>query len=290
MDITSILADALEPLTARLTEHQRAAESKAGRKTAAVFHQAERCLRQAENGEQWIQGLTDAAAEFAPRVAFFAVEGTRIRCRAVRGIGDEQAAGLLGAAIACDSAPAIAHAAESNDNVMAIRTAGEVSPQVAGAFQSGGIARICLVPLPGSKRALAVLYAEDSAGKVDAQALELLMSIAAFTRAPAAARPDGLLAIAPAAPPASNPAARRFAMVKVAELRLRHSGKVLAGRARQNIHELLHDEIEAIRAEYRRSFADTSAVKVDYVHEELVRALANDNPELLGSTYTGPLV
>ena len=293
-DIASQMGEALTALTERLEERHRTivadAESKSRRQTAAHFQQAERRLRYAENREQWVQALADAAAAFAPRLALFGVEGRDLRCRAVRGVEPGR---LLNALIPCDAARAIAQAAESNDTVVAIRTADEVSELVAETFQAEGIGRVYLTPLPGRKRALAVLYAEDA----DVAALELLMSIAAATFTETKSVPEHLLAIAPAPKPAPLPPeerelhvrAQRFARVKASELRLRSSSKVVEGRLKQNLYDLLHDEIEAGRESYRGSFLGKSTTMVDYFHQELVRTLANDDPALLGSTYPGPL-
>ena len=78
-------------------------------------------------------------------------------------------------------------------------------------------------------------------------------------------------------------------MVKVSELRISAAAKVSEGRSKHSVYDLLHHEIEAVRSEYRETFINDFAFSVDYVHEELVRTLANEDPALLGPNYPGPL-
>jgi hypothetical protein len=142
---------------------------------------------------------------------------------------------------------------------------------------------------------------------VHGSAIELLAQVAAAVWSalsgpePEAAPPD-LVTIAPAEPAApiapAEPAelgplhlrARRFARVEVAKLRLFEADAVRAGRARRNLYEALRDSIDAARETFRQSFLAPCPGIPDYLHLELVRTLANDDPELLGKTYPGPLV
>ena len=83
--------------------------------------------------------------------------------------------------------------------------------------------------------------------------------------------------------------ARRFARVKVAEMQLYHSAAVRAGRASGDLYGALQREIDAARQEFRERFLTDSPPAADYLHQEIVRALANDDAAILGSTYPGPL-
>ena len=84
-------------------------------------------------------------------------------------------------------------------------------------------------------------------------------------------------------------AAQRFARVQVAEMRLASLDLVRSARETRNIYEALRPAIDTARAEFREKHMSTSPTMVDYLHLELVRSLANDDPILLGPSYPGPL-
>jgi hypothetical protein len=65
---------------------------------------------------------------------------------------------------------------------------------------------------------------------------------------------------------------------------------VLTGRSRRNLYEALRDHIDAAREQFQRDFFARCPSMVDYLHVELVRTLANDDAELLGENYPGPMV
>ena len=83
--------------------------------------------------------------------------------------------------------------------------------------------------------------------------------------------------------------AQRFARVKVAELRLYKSGSVKAGRAAADLYGALQAEIDQLRADYRQRYCDLTPSMLDYLHAELIRSLANDDPQLLGPQYPGAI-
>jgi hypothetical protein len=139
---------------------------------------------------------------------------------------------------------------------------------------------------------------------VQGPAVELLTQVAAAAwtamSGPAAAE---LVTIEPAPPqPASAwdrlPAeeqrihfrAQRFARVRVAEMRLFQGDAVQAGRAGRNLYDALRKSIDAAREAFRLSFFAPCSSMVDYLHLELVQTLANDDPDLLGNNYPGPMV
>jgi hypothetical protein len=84
--------------------------------------------------------------------------------------------------------------------------------------------------------------------------------------------------------------AQRFARTQVAEMRLYKSENVKIGRAARSLYTSLKAEIDSARETFRRDFLSAPGGMVDYLHLELVRTLANDDVELLGSDYPGPLV
>jgi len=85
-------------------------------------------------------------------------------------------------------------------------------------------------------------------------------------------------------------AAQRFARVLVAEIRLAAAEQLRAGRAARNIYGALKQPIEEARQKFREKHMNVSPTMVDYLHLEMVRSLADDDPNNLGPEYPGPLV
>lgn len=136
----------------------------------------------------------------------------------------------------------------------------------------------------------------------DPEALELLGSLAALTApdrpsvgGPAAAekieRADPV--INPAIDPAIDTAAQRFARVKVAEIQLYRSDAVRAGRASKDLYGALKFNIDEAREAFRERFLShangAGNGTADYLHTEMLHALANDDASLMGPGYPGPL-
>lgn len=268
---------------------QLSAVAEAAAKSASIrLNQISRCMRHAENLDQWLQAVMDGTIGFCARAALFAVEGNLLLCRATRGLD------RIGEAVPMASAPALASAVESQDTVVAMCTAGEMSKTIALAFKRGEAGRAHLIPLSGRKRCLAVLYAEET---TDLDALELLMAIAASAREhiQAATQATGaqLVEIKPASAntevaSAEQLRARRFAQARVAGIRLLLSDTVEAGRTQGNLYSQLRDQIDLAREFYRQEYGRSEFE--DYLHFEIVRTLANDDANTLGSEYPGPIV
>ena len=83
--------------------------------------------------------------------------------------------------------------------------------------------------------------------------------------------------------------AQRFARVHVAELRLYRAAAVQTGRTQRDLYGALRQPIDAARARFREKFFAACPSMVDYLHLELLRTLANDDSELLGKEYPGPM-
>lgn len=112
----------------------------------------------------------------------------------------------------------------------------------------------------------------------DPAALELLGSLAALTA------PTASAALGPEA------SALRFAKVKVAEMQLYQADGVNAGRAARDLYANLQPQIDAARGAFRERFLTNGSATADYLHAELIRALANDDATLLGPGYPGALI
>jgi hypothetical protein len=85
-------------------------------------------------------------------------------------------------------------------------------------------------------------------------------------------------------------AAQRFARVLVAEMRLATAEQFRTGRAAGDIYGALKQPIEEARQKFREKHMNVSPTMVDYLHLEMVRSLADDDPNNLGPEYPGPLV
>ena len=87
----------------------------------------------------------------------------------------------------------------------------------------------------------------------------------------------------------AHSSALRFARVRVAEIQLYQASQVKAGRAARDLYGALRPSIDAARNAFRERFLVPLKGIPDYLHQELVKTLANDDAVLLGPSYPGPL-
>jgi hypothetical protein len=80
-------------------------------------------------------------------------------------------------------------------------------------------------------------------------------------------------------------AARSLARMLVSEIKLGHEVAVLEGRANADLYSRLQKEIDAGRATYRSQVREPGT---DYFHDEVVKILADNDPDKLGADYPGP--
>jgi len=278
------LSTELELLFEGAREHAR-------REQAERLNQAVRRLRIAPDADELCATLADAAIRLAGGVILFRVaEDTATSDRI-----DVPFAG----------APALAAAVESQDPLVAAAIPGELSAPLVELLAHPPGTRVSIFPVAAGERASALLYCW---GTVQEAALELLAQAASAVWSALPVPPPQLVNIAPADPPPveASPAAawedlppaeqkihlraQRFARVQAAEIRLYHADVVQVGRSRRNLYEALRQPIDDARQAFRTRFYAGCPSMVDYLHLELTRTLANDDPYLLGSTYPGPLV
>lgn len=270
---------------------------------ADQFNQAVRRIRQASTPEELLATLLDAACGFADGAAVFRINGSVARGERIRGVPEDVAEVFGAFEIPLASAAALAGAVETRDPVVAAAISAEVSGEMAGLACRGAEDRASIFPLVVEDRVPALLYAW---GDVQGAALELFAQVAsaAWISPPPAAAQVELVTIEPA-PPAPPPVpaapqlsgeaerlhlkAQRFARVRVAEMRLHEAAAVYSGAAQKNLYETLRARIDAARAAMRKDFFEPCPGMPDYLHLELVRTLAHDDPELLGKDYPGPL-
>jgi hypothetical protein len=260
-------------------------------------------LRCFESTEQWSNTLVEATQGFCDRAVLFILHGATLHLEAARNV-----AGVAPLDdIPLDSAPAFASAVESRDTVVAMRATGEMSEALASWLGAADGRKFYVFPIATRERVAALLYADAGDRGVESSALELLATAAGAvieSRA-AVSRPSSELVNIDdpcLKPPISSwftlsideqdlhLKAQRFARVQVAEIRLYQSEEVKNGRAAHDLYTALKANIDSAREGFRRDFLTAAPTMVDYLHYELVRTLANNEPELLGPHYPGPLV
>ncbi|MGH9856902.1 MAG: hypothetical protein ACRD4B_03560, partial [Acidobacteriota bacterium] len=76
--------------------------------------------------------------------------------------------------------------------------------------------------------------------------------------------------------------AKRFARLLVSEIKLYNEAQVAAGREHRDLYERLKEDIERSRRMYQDRVPVHIHSSTNYFYEELVRTLANGDPQLLG--------
>lgn len=306
--LRQLLENRISQLSAEVESLFVEARDRGRREFAEQLNQVVRRIRQSEDVEALSATLVDAAGAFSTGAALFQVDGPLAKGRRIRGVPEESAEAFKSLEIPLASAAALAGAVETRDPVIAVTTPGEVSADLVKLAGHAAEGRVSIFPLVVRDSVPALVYAW---GAVQGPALELVTQVAAGVWGelwkPA---PVELVQIAAATPVAASlPApqatsawdrltpeeqqihlrAQRFARVQVAEMRLYKADAVQAGRGRANLYETLRKPIETARDRFRQTYFSTCPSMVDYLHLELVRTLANDDPELLGKEYPGPM-
>ena len=286
-----VLQDHLSPISDELESLFENSRDAARRELAEQLNQAVRRLRIAPDADELCATLAGAAARFAENSALFRIAGDTAVNERVE--------------LPVVSAPAFVAAIESRDPQIAAATPGEVSAALVALFAHPPETRVTLFPVEVRDSVAGLIYCW---GCVQVAAIELLAQAASAVWSsipepvPAPEPAAQLVSIAPAPAAASGwdaipPAeqqihlrAQRFARVQASEMRLYHADLVQNGRTHRNLYEILRQPIDAARAAFHDRFFTTCPSMVDYLHLELTRTLANDDTDLLGSSYPGPLV
>jgi hypothetical protein len=291
-----LLQDRFAALSADLETLFAESRERTRREFAEDLNQAVRRLRIAHDPGELCDTLADSAARFATGTLLFRIEEGTARNPRID--------------VQLSEAPALASAIATRDPLVALASAAEISTALIGLLGHEGGTRVHIFPVVLRDEVPALLYAW---GTVQDPAIELLAQAAGaiWTALPEpepepAPEPE-LVQIAPAPifgqlpkPPdkwedlpaaeqAIHLRAQRFARVQVAEMRLLHGEAIQAGRNRRNLYEALREHIDSAREAFRTRFF-TCPSMVDYLDLELTRALANEDAEILGHSYPGPLV
>jgi len=321
--LRQVLEERVRQLVADTENLFAESRERARRDMADQLNQAVRRIRQTTNLEDLAATLVDATGPFCASAALFGASGDFFQAERIRGVSEAVARQFQSLEFVMPSAPALASAVASRDPVVTAATAGEVSAEIVKLFDHSPVSRASIYPLVARDRVPALLYVW---GTVQGPAVELLAQTASLVWAsliePVPAAPadhsDELVTISGAelAPPTPEPEpepvreppkagqswedlpaeeqrihlqAQRFARVQVSEMRLFEPEAVQSGRANYSLYEALQERIDGARETYRKSFFDRCPSMVDYLHLELVRTLGNDNPDILGKDYPGPM-
>ena len=294
---TSAFHTILEKFAAEAESVCAEMRNRARSEVAGQLNQAVRRIRQAATREELGETVADTASAFAAGAAWFRIQDGAARSE------------KLELTVPLAEAAALKGAVETREPVIALASGGEVSQQLAERFSHTGESRASVYPILAGDEPAALLYTWSGAGAgAQHSALELLAQCASAAwqaLEPPPPPPPPLVSIAPAAKPAkpANPwealslqdqqthlRAQRYARVQVAEMRLRNAAAVQSGRLRRNLYNSLRDPIDGARNAFRKEFLAKCPSMVDYLHLELTRTLANDDADLLGKEYPGPMV
>jgi hypothetical protein len=283
-----------------ITAHVSAeARERARVEFADFLNQAVRRMRQSPDLAELGATLVELAGMFAGGAVLLSVRNSIAHGEHARGIPRERAEAVNQLEIPLASAAALAEAIETRDPVTTLATPAEISEQLAGFSGQSDDGRLFIYPIVAGDRVPALLCAW---GAAPGSALELLTQSAAavWSTLPP---PPGLVTLngtgvatptawdtLPADEQRLHLRAQRFARVQVAEMRLYDTEAVQSGRARGDLYGALRERIDRGREAFRKSFFASCPSMVDYLHLELLRTLAHDDPEVLGKAYPGPLL
>jgi hypothetical protein len=316
--LRQVLEGQLSQLSSEVERLFDEARGRARRELADQLNLSVRRIRQSPSLDELEATLLDAAIAFAAGAAIFRIDGNAVHGEKIRGVPAEPAEAFTALRIPLATAPALLGAVDSRDPVTAVTSPGELSLEIMALMAHPVDGRVHVYPLVVKDAVPALLYCW---GAAQGAALEMLAQVTAAVwdslivpeapaPEPAAPEPPQLVTIAPVAPEpalAAAPApstwdalsaadqaihlrAQRFARVQIAEMRLGEAAAVQSGRTQRNLYGTLRARIDAARSQFHETFFARCSNMVDYIHVELVRSLAQDDADLLGKDYPGPLV
>jgi hypothetical protein len=263
------------------------------RELADRFNAMLRQLRGSETETDLYTAVLESCGVFCRRAALLLLNGSALRSLGSRDFGTE-ASGLLGEVeIPLDSAPALASAVQAGNATSAARTAAELSSELAVFFGEDPEGKVGLFPIVCGEKTVAVLSAgaggEDISSGLEwlAQTAGLILDARAAAAVTSTPEPDWRNLLPE--DQERHLQAQRFARVHVAEMRLYKAQAVRDGRAQKALYAALKPDIDAARDAFRKEFIEPFPSMPDYLHQELVRTLSNDDALLLGPDYPGPL-
>lgn len=255
-------------------------------------------IQEATSQADILRHLLEGEARFAGRVALFVVKAGAIQGWQGIGFHDNEAVKRISLNT---SAGLVAKAIQSRTG----------SSGATSEFDHGFLSTVtppatdmCVVmPLVVKDKVAALLYADSGTapgGLLDASALNTLtrwaalwLELTALRKAGGAtdeSQPQG--AAGAASVSAAGPEddlhkkAKRFAKLLVEEIKLYNQPKVAEGKSNRDLYERLKEDIEKSRATYDKRYGETQAASANYFNQELVRILADNDPALMGASFS----
>ncbi len=252
---------------------------------ASLLNRSVRALSNTAGASEWKEVLLDSASDFASPCLLLRAGIREFVLEGSRGIDPEVRITILR-----NAAPAIQQAMSDGETVVAACVAGELSHPVAHVMEAA--ASVAVVPITGADGAIAALL---TPGDADLDAIELIAAAGSMALRRGGAAPELVPLVAAKETPAPlserriELAARRYARVAASRILLRQPSAVAAGRRAKDIYSAVAPMIDAAREEYRARFLPGRAQIADYLHEEMVKTIAQDDETHLGPDYPGPL-
>lgn len=79
--------------------------------------------------------------------------------------------------------------------------------------------------------------------------------------------------------------AQRFARLLIDEIKLYNQAKVAEGRKNRDLYDRLKETIEKSRGTYQKRYGKTVAASGNYLQNEIIRSLAEDDPSIMGANF-----
>ena len=233
-----------------------------------------RAIDRARSLTEILDTLAACAGREANAAAVLLVRGPYIRCWRAIGFGAlDGAAGSIDVPFA--RAGIVARAAESNTIVT-----GAPAPSFAPDAK-GPVA----MPIAISGTVVAVVFADQATLQtletIARHAARALESMTAFKSARALAAGAVTVAGGRGEPVDEDTAAKRYARLLIAEIRLYHEAEVTAGRRERNLTSRLGGEIARARVLYEQRVPRHIRQRADHFRDELVRTLADGDAALV---------
>jgi hypothetical protein len=275
-----------------------------------ILSAATMAIQEATSQADILRHLLEGEARFAGRVALFVVKAGMIQGWQGIGFNDNEAVKRVSLNT---SAGLVARSIQSR--TPASGATSEFDPGFLSTVSPPAKNTCVVMPLVVKDKVAALIYADGgTGGLLDVSALGTLTRWAALwlevtslrkagitaddgqaqAAAVAAAPPAAPAAAAPpsASAPAAGPEdelhkkARRFAKLLVEEIKLYNQPKVAEGKSNRDLYDRLKQDIEKSRATYDKRYGETPAASADYFNQELVRILADNDPALMGVSFS----
>jgi hypothetical protein len=113
---------------------------------------------------------------------------------------------------------------------------------------------------------------------------EVVSAAAAMSAAAAAPATDAFAHMSPEDADVHRKA-QRFARLLMDEIKLYNQAKVAEGRKHKDLYDRLKEDIDKSRSTYQKRYGNTAAASAEYLSNELIRSLAEDDVSLLGPNF-----